>query len=302
MSVEVPTVFISHISEEGELAGVLKKHLAADFGGRVRVFVSSDLEDITAGRDWLKSVRDALDVAGVELILCSRLSVSQPWVNFELGAAWLKGIPIVPICHSGFHASDLPMPYSILQAVEVDQEREVRKLYSGIAAAVGTDTPEADFARIAADVRVFESTYAVETRMRGQAGTLVDLRQGERLVGRWEGEGGDLEVPGHVEYKKKLSYKLTLDLRRRQSAICGEFSIDVYESGRKDTAFIELINISGDYFYFKYWLAIPQASHCGFMVMQLSTLGDELEGAFLTNKIMERQIGFGKILFRRQGA
>lgn len=65
-------------------------------------------------------------------------------------------------------------------------------------------------------------------------------------------------------------------------------------------AFMEMINDSGDYFYFKYWLAIPHANHCGFMLMQLSILGDELEGTFLTNKIRERQIGLGQVSFRRR--
>jgi hypothetical protein len=300
MNTAVPTIFISHISEESELAGLLKQHLINDFGTSVRVFVSSDLESITAGDDWLKSIDNALNVASVELILCSRLSITRPWVNFEVGAAWLKKIPIVPICHSGMQTCDLPVPYSILNGVEAGQERELRKLYGGIAKTAGVDLPDADFGQLASAVRAFESAYAAEVRMRGQGGALIDLKQGERLVGTWHGTGCDLEIPGHVEYKGKLSYELTLELRRRQNMIGGEFQIQTFERNRTDTAFIELINISGEYFYFKYWVALPHANHCGFMVMQLSTLGDELEGMFLTNKIFERQIGLGKIAFHRQ--
>lgn len=299
MSTDIPTIFISHISEERELAAILKRSLVSSFGDKVSVFVSSDLENITAGDNWLKSINNALDIASLELILCSRLSITRPWVNFEVGAAWLKKIPIVPVCHSGLQVCDLPVPYSVLNGIEVGQERELQKLYLGIAKTLGVDLPDTDFGPVAAAVRNFESTYAVNVRMRGQGGSLVDLNQAERLVGTWVGTGSDIEVPGHLEYETKLSYELTLEFQRRQSLISGEFRVHTLEVDRTDTAFIELINV-GEYFYFKYWVAVPHANHCGFMVLQLSILGDRLEGMFLTNKILERKIGLGKLIFHRQ--
>jgi TIR domain-containing protein len=293
-------IFISHISEERELAEILKRHLTADFAATVNVFVSSDLEGITAGSEWLRSIEKALDVASFELILCSRVSTSRPWVNFEVGAAWLKHIPIVPICHSGLQVSDLPMPYVIWNGIEANQERDLERLYRSIAKTLAIDCPALDFAELAAEVQSFEAKYAASTRMRGKGGALVDLSQGERLVGSWKGEGFDIEIPDILEYKQKLHYELTLNLQRRQSLISGEFIAHAFERDRTLTSFIELVNVSGEYFYFKYWVAIPHANHCGFMLTQLSIAGDELEGMFLTNKIFERQIGLGKLLFRRQ--
>jgi hypothetical protein len=46
-----PSVFISHVSEEAQLASVLKTHLTSDFLGMLDVFVSSDTESILAGRN-----------------------------------------------------------------------------------------------------------------------------------------------------------------------------------------------------------------------------------------------------------
>ena len=46
---EKPKLFISHISEEEELASILKEHLLDDFLGVVDVFVSSDGGSIAAG-------------------------------------------------------------------------------------------------------------------------------------------------------------------------------------------------------------------------------------------------------------
>jgi|GEM_PF-1146574 len=294
------TIFISHISEERELAKIIKEHLVKDFQNAVKVFVSSDLESITAGDEWLGSIAKALDQATFELILCSRLSITRPWVNFEVGAAWLKHIPIVPVCHSGLQVCDLPVPYVAWNGIEAGQERDLENLYRSIARTLGIDCPACDFAELAAAVQSFETDYAANSRMRGKGGALIDLSQAERLLGNWKGEGEDIEIPNILEYKTKHSYDMTLKLQRRQSLISGEFKVHAQERNKTLMSFIELMNVSGDYFYFKYWVAIPHANHCGFMLMQLSIAGDELEGMFLTNKLYERQMGFGKILFRRE--
>jgi hypothetical protein len=301
MSTGVVTIFISHISEERELADLLKQRLVSDFRKRIRVFVSSDLESINAGDEWLKSIKTALNRAKVELILCSRLSITRPWVNFEVGAAWLRKIPIVPVCHSGLQVGDLPVPYNAWNGIEAGEERDLEKLYKSIAKSAGVKSPAVDFAAFATAVQGFESTYAVNVRMRGKGGALVDLNQADRLVGTWKGQGADIEIPKTLKYKTKFTYELTLNLQRRQGLISGTFTVHTFQRDRTDTAFIDLINVSGEYFYFKYWVAIPQANHCGFMLMQLSIAGDELEGIFLTNKLFERQIGLGKLLFRREG-
>jgi TIR domain-containing protein len=300
MTKKTLTIFISHISPEAELARLLKNQIDATFGSAVKVFHSSDLESVYAGEDWLRTIQDALKVASIELILCSRLSITRPWVNFELGAAWLKKIPIIPICHSGLQPADLPMPYSLLNAIEAGEPTGLRRLFSTIAKSLGASpTPEVDLEKFVTMVQDFERSYAIDVRMRGQAGALVDSRRGERLVGTWDGGGADLEIPDFVTYKKKLTYELRLDLRRRQNQITGEMHIRSLDSEARHTAFMEMINDSGEYFYFKYWLAIPNANHCGFMILELSTLGDELCGTFLTSKIRERQIGLGQVSFRR---
>jgi len=97
MSINKPTIFISHISEEKELATILKKHLENDFLELIEVFVSSDTESIFAGSNWLDSISSALRDACTELVLCSKASVNRPWINFEAGAGWMKKIPVYRI-------------------------------------------------------------------------------------------------------------------------------------------------------------------------------------------------------------
>jgi hypothetical protein len=142
-------LFISHISEEGDVAALVKKTMEGDFLGLVEFFTSTGIHSISAGADWLKSVEQAINGAAAVIVLCSRASVHRPWVQFELGAAWMKHVPIIPVCHSGMAVDDLPMPLSRLQAVELGTARGLERLYQTVAQILNlaqapqlTDLPE----------------------------------------------------------------------------------------------------------------------------------------------------------------
>jgi hypothetical protein len=154
------TLFISHISDEAELAIVFQRHILDDFLGLVDVFVSSDTESIQAGSNWLESMKSAMERAQGELILCSEASVKRPWINFEAGAGWMKGIPIVPVCHSGYGVTDLSMPLSVLQAINANQKKGLDRLYTLIADELGVRKPIVDFSKFIEEVKTFENTYS----------------------------------------------------------------------------------------------------------------------------------------------
>jgi|SRR5690625_861957 len=122
------TIFISHITEEKETAIVLKSWLESIFLGNVNVFVSSEPSDIKAGERWLSKIEEALDNSKCLLVLCSLQSVNRPWINFETGAAWIRKIPVIPICHTGINKYNLPMPLSLFQALKVTESNFSRKL------------------------------------------------------------------------------------------------------------------------------------------------------------------------------
>jgi hypothetical protein len=153
------TIFISHISDEGEIAQWLKTRLDADFLGGLDIFVSSDRSTIAAGRRWLDEVHKALKSADLQIILCSRASVGRPWVNFEAGAVWLRDIPVIPVCHSGLKPEALPVPLSMLEGISLSDGDGLAKLYDSVAAAMGLRTPAVNFDAIAADARVLEAKH-----------------------------------------------------------------------------------------------------------------------------------------------
>ncbi|MBI5841208.1 MAG: toll/interleukin-1 receptor domain-containing protein [Chloroflexi bacterium] len=112
-------IFLSHVSTEGLLALVLKEWIQTIFNGRIKVFVSSDIKNIAAGDLWLGDVRRALVRARLLVILCSPHSVTRPWVNFEAGCAWLKKIPVIPVCHSGQKPEHLPSPLFLFEGLDM---------------------------------------------------------------------------------------------------------------------------------------------------------------------------------------
>jgi hypothetical protein len=70
-------------------------------------------------------------------------------VQFEVGAAWMKGVPIIPVCHSGMKVAELPMPLALKQGVELGTAEGLERLYLGVARALKmskaprpTDLPE----------------------------------------------------------------------------------------------------------------------------------------------------------------
>lgn len=130
------SLFISHISEEADVAALLRTILQKDFAGLVTCFASSDIGSIGAGENWLVAIERAMNRAKAVIVLCSKASVHRPWVQFEIGSAWMKHVPIIPVCHSGMRVTDLQMPLSLLESIELGSDIGLPKLYEGVARAL----------------------------------------------------------------------------------------------------------------------------------------------------------------------
>ena len=126
-------VFISHVADEGLLALVLKECIQKTTKNKIKVFVSSDIQNIAAGDVWLENLEKALSSAKVLIVLCSPYSVTRPWVNFEIGSAWIKHIPIIPICHSGLELDKLPVPLSSFHGLDINSKKFLRTLIDSLA-------------------------------------------------------------------------------------------------------------------------------------------------------------------------
>jgi hypothetical protein len=126
----------------------------------VDVFASSDIASIAAGSNWLKELEEALQGAKSLLVLCSKASLNRPWVNFEVGAAWIRSIPLIPICHSGIGPHELPIPLSLLQGVRASDAAGLQRLYQHVAGLLACQVPQANLPRLRTEIEAFERIYS----------------------------------------------------------------------------------------------------------------------------------------------
>ncbi|HBF7547489.1 TPA: toll/interleukin-1 receptor domain-containing protein [Clostridioides difficile] len=152
-------VFISHITEESELAIEIKEIIKTAFLGMIDVFVSSDGESIGLGQLWLSEIRDNLKKCSVEIILCSEKSIKRPWINFEAGAGWIKDIPVIPICHSGMTKANLPTPINSLQSIEIS---DFEKILPILAKALNCQVPQINLDTFKEKILQLEYKYKEE--------------------------------------------------------------------------------------------------------------------------------------------
>jgi hypothetical protein len=146
-------LFVSHISEDAAVATWLKETLREDFLEIFDVFVSSDSESIEVGRPWFDAVRKEIDDCAALITLCSPDSLIRPWVNFEVGAAWMIGKPNIPVCHKGLTPAGLPVPLSLYHALTLDDPLGLTRLYTTLGKWFECRPPRRDFDELARKAR-----------------------------------------------------------------------------------------------------------------------------------------------------
>lgn len=170
------TIFLSHIHEESELAVLIKDALEEEFSGFVSVFVSSDGVSIPAGANFLKRIEDGLIECIGALYLISPASVRRNWINFELGAVWIRNalsiragaaeIPAIPVCHSGISPGALPAPLNNLNGISANQASQLEFAFRSLQSAVGGKGKlRSDFDVLASRIAAFEQRYTLGTNL-----------------------------------------------------------------------------------------------------------------------------------------
>ncbi|WPP47051.1 toll/interleukin-1 receptor domain-containing protein [Pseudomonas sp. AN-1] len=182
-------LFLSHIHEEKDLAAIIKSAIENEFAGFVEVFVSSDGVSIPAGANFLKRIEDGLVNCIGALYLISPNSINRNWINFELGAIWIRNaisirasepeIPLLPLCHSGIAPSELPQPANNLNAIIASQSSQLEFAFRSIQSAVGgKGTLRTDFDSLAQEVIQFERKYTLIKSI-GEVLRLLELNNEE---------------------------------------------------------------------------------------------------------------------------
>ena len=145
-----PIVFVSHAAVDSELATAFKEDAETNFLGMCRLFVSSNLDSIAGGSEWIREIKANLEQASILVGLLSPVAIQRPWIYVEFGAGWIRSIPTIAVCHSGLFREQLPVPLSNFQALNLADEVHLRHLYEQVSAAVGCKLPPANFAGLVA--------------------------------------------------------------------------------------------------------------------------------------------------------
>lgn len=163
-------IFLSHIHEETILAQTIQKAIEDEFGGFVEVFVSSDGKTIPPGTNFLKRIENGLINCVGAIYLISPISVKRNWINFELGAVWIRNsiciisggpeIPTIPFCHSGITPGQLPMPLMNLNAIQANNSARLEVAFKSIQTSVGGKGQlKTNFNYLAQEIIKFELQY-----------------------------------------------------------------------------------------------------------------------------------------------
>ena len=138
-----PIVFVSHVEEDAVVASKIKNWLEDNLLEGIEVFVSSD-KGINPGDKWEERIIEKLQNCHIALVVCTQMSVRQPWINFEAGGAWVKGARVIPLCYHGQRKETLPRPLSSLEALDLSEPDDVRELLNLIAKEAGLRAPDID--------------------------------------------------------------------------------------------------------------------------------------------------------------
>ncbi|EKQ6525545.1 toll/interleukin-1 receptor domain-containing protein [Klebsiella aerogenes] len=183
-------IFLSHITEEKELAKIIKDAIEDEFSGFVEVFVSSDGNTIKAGQNFLNVIENGLVNCIAAIYLISPESVRRSWISFELGAVWVRNaisqknggpeIPAIPFCHSDMIFSDLPQPICNLNGIEANRSHSLEFAFKSIQTAVGgRGRLRTDFDVLAEKINSFERDYTVFKRI-GETLNLIGVNDERR--------------------------------------------------------------------------------------------------------------------------
>lgn len=123
-------IFISHYVLEAPLAEAIKSIVSDVFQDNCEVFLS---EDLIPGVNWLEEIEIALDKMDLLILIAGPNSITRPWINFEAGAAWIKKVDILPICHSGLTWKELLFPITAFTSLNVEEPSFGKSLIASIA-------------------------------------------------------------------------------------------------------------------------------------------------------------------------
>ena len=199
--------------------------------------MSSDGKTISAGANFLKRIEEGLINCTGAIYLISPISVKRNWINFELGAIWIRNvssinnngpaIPTIPFCHSGIKPSNLPMPLINLNAIQANNSAQLENAFMSIQSAVGgKGRLKTNFDKLAQSIALFENQYTLGDNLISLFKTIgVNRTTINDLLQHCKNIGVDIIIP--CEFKE-VDYTLISSIKELENnALNGKIRIDI---------------------------------------------------------------------------
>lgn len=127
-------VFISYDTRDIELVKAIDDILQRVFNKKVITFIAK--RDIQAGDDaFKKMLHESLAKCAIVLAICTKRSITSPWLWFESGAGFQKA-GLIPVW-SGVAPQEFKAPMTIFQGKNIQDKTEIEELLTKIAEVTG---------------------------------------------------------------------------------------------------------------------------------------------------------------------
>lgn len=133
------TIFISHSSQDANLAGKLAKLFQLSFSlppTEIRC-TSVDGYRLPVGTDTDQRLRREVKESKLFLAVITPISIRSSYVLFELGGRWCTELPMFPVLGCGATSSSLEGPLGGINALNLQRRREVLQLVEDMARELG---------------------------------------------------------------------------------------------------------------------------------------------------------------------
>lgn len=132
-------IFISHSGEDTWVARQIAKEIDS-LGAKPFL----DEADIDVGAEFEEDIREFLDKADELLVLITPWSLQRPYVWAEIGAAWIRRIPIIVVLH-GLSVSEfqaLPNAPVFLKKRDMIRLNDIQQYFDQLAKRISTKREE----------------------------------------------------------------------------------------------------------------------------------------------------------------
>lgn len=133
------TIFISHSSQDAELAGKLAKLFQLSFALPAKEIRCTSVDEykLPVGTDTDQQLRMEVKQSKLFLAVITPVSIRSSYVLFELGGRWCTELPMFPVLARGATTKCLEGPLGGINALDLQQRKHVLKLLEDMAKALG---------------------------------------------------------------------------------------------------------------------------------------------------------------------